>query len=176
VSLNSSPSIVQTSANSLVRFLDTNGDGTGTKNAIGNYSLVAQPFFIQPASNEIFLIYSFLMQLSDSGALFSIDEYGNLNTALTNGLLVRLKRAGVVTLDLLDGQPIKINDHYAHLAQQVQLIDWAGTANTLRAEFTVGAGPYVLYGSEQDRLEVLCNDNFTGLIDQTFLARGIVAG
>jgi hypothetical protein len=157
----------------LIRFLDTNGDGTGTKNAVGNYAASATNFYIQPPVGTSYVLTQFYIQLSDAGA-FGQSVYGSLAAALTNGLQIKGYRGANITLDLTDGLPIKINDHFTHLSDSVNVINWAGGVNTLTCSFdshTFGT-PFILNGNYADRLQVICNDDFTLLVDQTFLVRG----
>jgi hypothetical protein len=90
----------------LIQFLSTNGDGTGTINAVGDYTATPTPFYIQPSATAVYVITELLLQLSDVGAAFALDEYGNLNAPLINGVLIRAKRGSAITLDILGGQPI----------------------------------------------------------------------
>lgn len=169
-----SPSLPVFAGESVIRFLDTAGDGSGTKTAIVDYSGVATPFFIAPPANKVYILTGLLIQLSDAGA-FGQSEYGNLGIALTNGLLIRVKRAGTVIRDLLDGDPIKINDKFFHHSYESDVHAFAGGVNTLRCRLINTTGTYnavQLNGSLSDTLEVMCNDNFTGLIDHTFKAFG----
>jgi hypothetical protein len=159
----------------LIRFLDTNGDGTGTKNATGNYSASATSFFIQPPINSIYMLTQFFIQLSDAGG-FVQNVYGSLATALTNGLLIRAYRGSTLTLDLTDGIPVKNNDNFLHLSEQTFITNWSGGADSLTCTFdthTFGV-TFPLNGTYLDKLEVVCNDDFTGLVDQTFLVRGYI--
>jgi hypothetical protein len=159
----------------LIRFLDTNGDGTGTKNAIGNYSGAATPFYIAPPADQVYSVTELLIQLSDNGA-FGQSVWGSMASALTNGLLIRAKRNTTVVLDILDGIPIKTNDQLSHLTSRVTLLTWSGSTNTLQASFTTAefGTPLYLNGALDESLEIVCNDDFSGLIDQTFVVHGYV--
>lgn len=161
----------------LIRLLDTNGDGTETKDAIGNYSAIATPFFIQPPIGQIFFINSFFIHLSDNGT-FGQAVYGSMVGALTNGLAITIKTNGIVTTDILDGITIKTNDEFLHLSFSIDLISWAGALNSMVAGFnSLNFGTtMVLDGSKLQRLEVMCNDDFTALIDQHFIVNGYYQG
>jgi len=71
---------------SVDRFLDTNGDGTGTKSATGNYAESPVSFFIQPPAGEVFRLNRMLVHIEDSGT-FDSGSYGN-GITLTNGITV----------------------------------------------------------------------------------------
>jgi hypothetical protein len=157
----------------LIRFLDTNGNGTGTKEVLGNYAVTATNFYIQPPAGSIYILTQFYIQLSDAGA-FGQSVYGSLATALTNGLLIRAYRGTVVALDLTDGIPVKYNDQFYHLSSDTQVISWSGGLNTLTSSFDYRTfnTPLVLDGNYNDKLQVTLNDDFTLLVDQTFMVRG----
>lgn len=155
----------------LRRFLDTNGNGTGTKNATGNYSAAPTPFYIQPNADQRFAIYELLVQNSDAGQ-YGQSVYAAFATALTNGLLMRVKQSGSVVFDLLDGVPIKTNDHFVHVSHDYTLVTWQGSLNSMSLLIQFARNSLVLNGRTQDQLEIVCQDDFTGLIDQTFFVTG----
>ena len=170
----------------IYRYLDTNGDGTGTKNAIGNYTgedgtleIPAEgvtSFFIQPAPGEIFRIQRMIVNVHDAQK-FKPEEYGNL-TALTNGIFVRVSNNGT-TLDLTDGVPVKTNGSWGALCFDAELYSAAaGNGDYLRVRWTFAASGYPirLVGDNNDRLEVVLNDNFTGLLDHYFQVQGYIEG
>ena len=164
----------------IYRYLDTNGDGTGTKNATGNYAAAATSFFIQPAPGEIFRIQRMIVSVHDEQK-FKPEEYGNLS-ALTNGIFVRVSNNGT-TLDLTDGVPVKTNGGWGALCFDAELYSAAaGNGDYLRVRWTFAASGYPirLVGDNNDRLEVVLNDDFNnngnGLIDQYFQVQGYIEG
>jgi len=151
------------------RFLDTNGDGTGTKNAIGNQA--ATNFFISPDQGTYLSIARLLVQITDVGVMLPAN-YGNL-AALGNGIkLVKVSSDGTVT-DYTDGFVIKTNVQWARYCFDAILSLSGGAAENyvnIRWTFSRGGKPVILLTN--DRLEVQLNDDFTGLISHTFLAQG----
>lgn len=158
----------------LIRYLDTIGNGTGIKNATGNYSIVPQPFFIAPSAGQIFVITALLLQMSDNGP-FGQSIYGSLATPLTNGLLVSYKRGATIVTDLLDGIPIKTNDNFYHQSYHTLMATFSAGVNTIVCRLInaeENGYSIVLNGNYSDRLEVYCQDDFSTLVDQTFKVNG----
>ena len=162
----------QVFATPLIRFLDTNGNGTGTKNAIGNYAAVVTDFYIQPPAGSVFVINTFQYHFSDLGN-FPGTVYANLAAALTNGVQFFAVVNGV-TIDLFDGQRIYSNDNVIHLFSGFQLINFQATMSSIVANFnTAQFGTAMkLNGTTNDKLVVRLNDDFTGLVDQSFRVYG----
>ena len=71
------------------RYLDTNGDGTGTKNANGDYSSAEGIFYLAPGENEVFALSRMLISAYDTNGM-QTQEYGNTAAALTNGIAIRI--------------------------------------------------------------------------------------
>lgn len=168
----------------LVRLLDTNGDGTGTKNANGDYSGAAEDFYIEPPTAEDFLIARIVIHITDAAIVE--DEYGGLGSALTNGVVIKVKLDGT-TIDLTDGVPIKTNGDYGRLAYDVKRESWEATPSIeschVRWSFwkfnrDVAApkdsqpNGILLQGHRDDRFIVTLNDSFTGLVDHYFTVEG----
>ncbi len=102
------------------------------------------------------------------------EEYGNLGAALTNGITVRLQDSGGTVLDLTDGLPVKTNAGWGQLCYDVDLKSW-GAGNELllvRWTFERAGQPLRLEGEDSGRLEVVLNDDFTGLLAHTFQVQG----
>lgn len=160
------------------RFLDTNGDGTGTTNANGDYSGTGNEdqFYIAPASGESFWIERMIVSVEDTSG-FTAQEYGNLGAALTDGIEVQVRTgADTVKIDLTDGVPIETNAHWGRMCYDVDVKSW-GAGNELlvcRWTFTRTGGALILNGGNSERLTVVLSDSFTGLISHYFLVQGYV--
>lgn len=169
VELTVTPATQTTLTNVIGRFLDTNGNGTGTKNANGNYSGAEEIFYIQPPSGQKYKIGSLVISIVDNGA-YGYDNYGAMN-ALTNGIIFRVRNgAGTVLLDITDGIPIKKNAGFTritsefytpkdHIFIRINFVDSFGSSITLD-------------GDNGEKLEAVLNDNFTGVIEHYFYAAG----
>lgn len=160
----------------LNRYLDTNGDGTGTKNANTN---AAGTFYIQPSSSQTFIINRLTVVVEDVGALVA-SGYGAL-AAMTTGIGLSLVGTGPLgTIDLLDG--IKVKRHYdwlnlPHKAPHVDTTILGGVSNNIFIAEIVFPEPLVLNGKYAQSLQAsIPNENLTGLVSHYFIARGTVAG
>jgi len=159
----------------LSRFLDTNGDGSGTKNANGDYSSTADIFYIQPGAEQVFRISRMLVSIEDTNGM-SASDYGNITSGLTNGIQVRKQDDSGTISDLTDGLPVQSNAAWGSFCYDVELKAWS-TGNELlvvRWTFTKSGQFIRLNGSNNERLEVVLNDNLTGLIGHYFLVQGYI--
>jgi hypothetical protein len=154
------------------RHLSNDGTATGTKNANGNYATPTR-FYIQPAAGEIFVITRLIVAIYDTGGM-QTQEYGNLGGPLANGVTVQLATNGVQTKDLCDGVPVKYNGDWARMCHDADVKSWgAGNDhNTIRWTFARSGTDVVLDGDSLESLDVVLNDDFTGLISHYFLIQG----
>lgn len=159
------------------RYLDTAGDGSGSKNANGDYSvsgLGETIFYIAPESTQVFEVARLIVSVYDT-ATMQAQEYGNLGGALGNGITVRVSDSSGVVNDLTDGVPITINAEWAALCYDADLKSW-GSGNELlgvRWTFAKSGEPVRLAGKLGEKLEVVLNDDLTGLISHRFMAQGL---
>jgi hypothetical protein len=165
--------------NILTRYLDTTGDGSGTKNAIGNYASSAQIFRIAPASGKVFRISRMLINIEDTAGM-KAENYGDTGSPLTNGIEVRTHDGSSTLIDLTDGIPIKTNAHWGRTCYDVDIKSWstAPTNELLLARWSFfRCGQYLrLNGSKNQELQVVLNDNLTGLISHYFMVQGFEEG
>lgn len=160
----------------LNRYLDTVGDGTGTKNARTN---AATNFLIKPTTTQTFIIHRLIVVVEDTGAL-NAAGYGAL-AAMTTGLGLSLIGTGPLgTIDLLDG--IKIKRHYdwlrnPHKAPHVDTTALGGVSGNQFIAEVVFPEPLVLNGKYAQYLQVsVPAEDLTGLDQHYFIARGTIAG
>lgn len=155
----------------LVKILDTVGDGTGAKNAIGDYSLTPTKFLIKPAPGEVFTIARMLGHVEDSGT-FDSGSYGN-GIVLTNGITVSYK-CGVREVDLMDGMSVITNADWAGVCYDVNISSFGLGNEYLNFRWTFEkTGTWIeLNGDYGDELCVNLNDNFTALVGQYFTVQG----
>ena len=161
----------------VLRGLDTVGDGSGTKDFIGNYSVTPTQAKIKPELYQVFILTEFIVQYSDAGK-FQQGVYGSLATALPNGIIIgAYDKNDNLIFSLSNGTPIKTNDIWLHEGYHVALQEWGtATTTTLTATFdAVAFGTnFALNGRNQEYLKVTLQDDFTGLIDQNFLVKGFL--
>lgn len=161
----------------IYRFLDTVGNGSGTKNANVDGSVSPVEFLIKPSTvtNEVYEIHRMIVTIGDSSGM-SANEYGNLGVPLTNGITVQVKNDSNYVFDLLDGSPVTHNAHWGHYCFDAELKDWGkGQGDeqiNARWTFTNAGAPLKLVGANGDYLVVTINDNCTGLDEHYFMAQG----
>lgn len=156
----------------IYRFLDTSGDGTGTKNANGNYSGAVSTFYFQPVANCE--IHRIMWMVSDTKGM-EPEEYGNLGAALTNGFSIEVQNSSdeSTIIDITDGVPIKKNGDWSRIAYDAQLLGWGNTANEVaaaRLTFARAGQPLLL--KQSMRLAIPLNDDLSGLIEHYFMIQG----
>jgi len=145
------------------RFLDTTGDGTGTKNAGVNGSSTPVIHRIRPAAGETIYLSDLFVSFTAAAQLVA-DGYGDL-AALTNGIkveVVSVNSAGDVTVeeDLLDGLTIKSHDHWGRYLGE-----------------NSGGHPLIIRGVSDvpdgyRELRVTIQDDLSTMDEHYFLARG----
>jgi len=157
-----------------LRFADTNGDGTGTKNAAVNGSVTPVVFKIEPRGSErVLSLHRMIVSVVDSGS-FDSGAYGN-GLALSVGLEIAVYRSAddSVVLDLLDGNPIQKNIDWTWVCYDANVSNY-GTGNeslNVRWTFTKAGAPVTV--SRGEYLGITVNDDLTGLVDQRFFIQGI---
>jgi hypothetical protein len=160
----------------LSRFLDTSGDGTGTKNANGDYSPTGSGqtiFFIQPASGVNYKLARMIVSIQDNQVL-SAGGYGGIVGALASGIQVRVADDNGTITDLTDGIPIDSNAAWGRYCYDVMFTDFGAGDNFVEVRWTFSKAETLLRleGSENERLEVVLNDDLDGLTGHYFLVQG----
>jgi len=157
----------------LSRHLDTNGDGTGSKDAIGDYSTTQGVFKITPPAGTIYRIARMIVCVADSAGM-AAEEYGNLGAALANGITLRIHNGTSTVVDLVDSFPITTNSGWARLCYDADLKSWGAGDELLVARWTFAKSgvPLRLDGDATESLEVLLDDDLQGLIGHNFLVQG----
>ncbi len=167
----------------LFRFADEVGDGSGNKDATGDYSaggLGLTEFAIKPGAGEHFHITRLIVTIADSGS-FDSGAYGN-NVTLTNRILVQ-KRTGSphgassLVQDLTDSAPIMTNTGWAAYCYDVTVFSFGQGDEVLSARWTfTRAGVTIeLDGDNGDYLAVVLNDDLEGLEGHAFQFQGLDA-
>ena len=164
----------------LDRYLDTIGDGTGNKSAIDNYSdggLGETAFFIQPPPGQVYRLSRMIIFIEDEPT-FDSGGYGsgNFQNPLPIGIKVQVRDDGGIISDLTDGRPIKTNAQWAKVCFDAAYSEYGGGQDSLAIRWTfTRAGDYIrLVGSNNERLQVLMNDNVSYLTEHTFLVQGYI--
>lgn len=158
----------------LFRYLDLNGDGTGTKSASSVHeSPTDNIFYIQPPAGKIYRLARMIVYIEGAGS-FDSGRYGNSGTPLAEGIVVRIQDDSGTILDMTNGLPVKTNSQWGRLCHDVEHRSF-GSGNeslTVRWAFTK-TGQYIrLDGDANERLEVFLDDDFSNLVDHTFMVQG----
>lgn len=160
----------------MYRVLDTNGDGSGTTNANGNYNSAIEIFYIQPAAGEIFRLEQMMMCLRGEKGKLRIDWYYE-DHALSVGVQFRIQDDSGTITDLSNGLPIKRLGDYMRLCGEVNLYTSSDQASTYgyagtKWDLSAAGYPIKLDGSNNERLEVVLHDNFSTLDEHYFTVQG----
>ncbi len=154
----------------IFRYLDTNGDGTGTKNANGDYSGAADEFFI--TADSPCEIHRMVIEIEDTSG-FAAAEYGNLGTNLTNGVKVSVDdHLGNELVDLVDGLNVTTNAEWARLCYDADLKTWGAGNEFLMVRWTFARSGQPITLTDGDKLIVTLNDNLSGLVSHYFMVQG----
>ena len=155
------------------QYLDDNGDGTGSKNANGDYSLGVENFFYKATGYTD--IHRVIVSIQDSGS-FRANGYGAIfgAGAPSNGILVKVIDSDDLTelIDLTDNIGIKTNAQWGKLCYDVDVKAWGVGDEFLLARWTFTRGGSPLFLKPGQSLRFVLNDDFSGLVDHAFLIQG----
>lgn len=157
----------------IFRFLDTNGDGSGTTNAIGDYSLGVEEFYIQPPAPDAYMISRMIVCIEDTASMRA-ERYGNLAAALTNGIQVFVDDGTTEILDLVDNDPVKTNAGWGRHCYDADVKSWGAGDELLLVRWTFEKSGHPILLESAHRLVVSCNDDLTGLVAHNFQVQGYI--
>ncbi|MCP4660978.1 MAG: hypothetical protein GY856_36720 [bacterium] len=159
----------------LHRYLDTVGDGSGTKNAAVDHSGAAEEYMLEPP-DDIFRVTKLWVFIRD-GAAFNANGYGGISASpLTNGINVKVKDSSGDVLDLLHAVPVKCNAHWLHHGTMETLSPF-GTGDDLMVvtlDFAATGTVVRLNSALDEYLAVILEDDFSALVEHYFVAEGFV--
>ncbi len=160
------------------RHLTDTGLSGGTTNANGNYSGAVEEFYVTPRAGESEIWISRMMVAIEDTSGIQADEYGNLGSALSNGIHVFLKNDTETLIDLNDGHAITTNAIWGHFCYDVEVKSWGSspTNELLVARWSFFKGGQYIRVTDVDnmRFGISVNDNLAGLLGHFFLAQGFV--
>jgi len=154
----------------LFQALDTVGDGSGTTNATGNYAAVATGFKMVCPSGKGHTITQLMIHIAGP-TNFALTGYGSIAGGVTNGVVIQFSLGGVL-MSLNAGMPFKSNDDWAHASADVNHLTFVGGGDSLVIPFKIADFGIPLVLAAGDFIQVLLNDDFTGLTSQHFIAHG----
>jgi len=155
--------------------LTLNGDGT-TRDMNVDGSVTPQYFYWGPAAGKVGVVSSFAFEMTDAKN-WSLAEFANLGSALTNGLAIELYDTVLdsVVADFTDGEDIKSNQEFYQYFYDASYDDW-GSGDTeamlhghLNLNVTIGA-PLIIKDDLVLRVGVL--DNLTAVTKLHFNISG----
>lgn len=156
-------------ATPIFRFLDTVGNGTGTKNANVNGVVTPVPFKIVPPAGARYRLHRMMVKISDD-AVVSAEKYGGI-AALANGIEVEVDLDGD-TIDLLDGVPITGNADWGKVCYDTHVVDYGAGNNIILVRWTFAKSGAPLSLTSSDEFRVTVNDDLTGLVEHYFQVQG----
>ena len=150
-------------------------DATGaTVSAVENTLGGAIHFEVAPSETEFYVVNRLVVHIHDGGSVVP-ENYGGIGGGVTNGVIVRVTQDSNPILTLTP-EPIKNNADWGRYCYDVAYNTGLGQEIvSARWTFAKGGKGIALDGALNQRLEVVFNDNFSGLIDHTFLAHGWIA-
>lgn len=160
------------------RLADTVGDGSGTKQALGNYASTPTEFKVTAGANEHIAITRMIVHMKAPDFANS-DEYGS-GPALTNGIHLYVTDVqGSILYRLTDiSEPVQANGEWPQTCYDFENFDTKfGAGNEYAAArwtFAKSGQPAVLEPGWS--INVLCQDDFrtvtTGLLTHSFKMQG----
>lgn len=151
-------------------------EGTGGDSApTWTFSRMATPLKLKPASGTVYRVKSLVLMVRDATG-FAEEEFANFGAALTNGLKIRVSNSDGVVTDFTDTEPIKINSDFHRVCGARDMVTDLGATNDYIAatlKFDEAFGQELrLNGTYGEFLEVLLQDDLTGLVALYCYARG----
>lgn len=149
------------------RYMDTIGDGTGTKNAaLLNGSVTPVILKLKPGAGEIFRV-SRLIIATVIDANNPNSGYAGSANPLPNGFTLKVVTgvggANTLVWDICDGIPIVNNHDWKNLCHD-EIASVYGTSQSdlsYRYTFINDGTPIILEGDNGDELQVTINDDLT---------------
>lgn len=141
--------------------------------ALADYSVTPAIWAIQPPAGETYYLNRMIINVEDTVSPRT-DRYGG-TVVLTNGLQLRVENDSGTLLDLFDGEPLFANKDWGRYAYDVRRTDFQGGGVepfASRWSFFKGRYPVRLIGDNNERLEIVFNDDFTGLLANSFFIHG----
>jgi hypothetical protein len=156
-----------------VRYVDTIGDGSGDKQAIGDYSGTSETVFkFAPGAGQVARVHRLMLQVEDVGT-FDSAKYGN-GITLANGISIATHDSTSELIDLTDGLPIKTNADWGRICYDVSVLTFGQGNEHLIARWTFSkaGAPLRLDGDLGQYLGITLSDDFSGLVAHTFCLQG----
>jgi hypothetical protein len=150
------------------RYLSSDGTTSGTK----DMSTTADEYYIVDTSQSLD-IYRMIVSYQDAGG-GTVQEYGNLNAALSTGIEVKIvRRDGTTVLnDLTDGVPITTNGEWSRLCYDASRLDWGAGEDLFCVRWTFERAGSPLRLEPGQSLRMFINDDLSLLTNHYALVQG----
>ncbi len=145
-------------------------DPEGTHNIIGNY--LSSPLTISavPPPEENWDVHRMVVVIEGNG-VSGPDKYGPMSS-LNNGILFRVLEGDVEVLDILGGISVKTNGDWSRRCYDVSAYGTGIHYLLFRWTFAKSGKPLRIHGAKNQSLELVFNDDFSGLDGHTFFFEG----
>ncbi|MCK5600655.1 hypothetical protein KAR91_02230 [Candidatus Pacearchaeota archaeon] len=158
--------------NAVYQALDTLGTGLGSISQNVNGSVTPVKFFIQPPSDEKYILQRMALHAIDSN--WNNANFYGATAALLNGIRIYIENDGGIIKEYTSNFKIKRTRDWALLAGADAITQGAAGADPLivRWTFNAGATNIPLDGSKNERFVLEIPDDLTGLDDQIAVVQG----
>ena len=159
--------------NSIYQFLDENGDGTGNKDAVGDYASDTS-FYITPQSpNEIYEITRVIINIADNGSMDAGSYGNNIDLNGSEGLKVQvLDENDAVLKDLTDNILVQTNGHWARYSYDVSITDFGSGENYVNVRWSFDRSGKSIRLSYGEKFAIKLNGDFENLNKHYFMVQG----
>ncbi len=163
------------------RYLDTVGDGSGTKDASANFG-TPDYYFIKPPAATHYVVERLTITIQDTTATTALADRFGTSAAITNGLQILYTKGtpgggttSIIT-DITDGVNIKKNSDILRLSSVANTGSFTGAAEGAfvgEVDFTrATGGALVLDGDNGEALAVYMSDNLSAMAKIYYIAQG----
>lgn len=158
----------------LFRYMDTNGDGTGSRDANVDGSVTPVLFKFVPPAGTVYRLEQLIIHIRCDRAGFSAETYGNL-TALTNGMTINTRRQvdDSVVNCICGGYPIKTNAGWTAVCFDVRIDDFGVGDRFVTARWLSPNLGYPLFMTDEYYLSAIVQDDLSSLTAHTFMVHGV---
>ncbi len=154
----------------IARLLDTNGDGSGTDNAIDDYDTTPTDFYFE--AQEDTLLYRMIISIGDTAGARAVD-YGNINNGLANGWELKIKDVDDTVLsNETGGVAVKNNGTIARNCYDADIKTWGSGDELVVARWTFSKDSQAIFLRPGQKLVVHLSDDCTGLLEHYFFVKG----
>jgi hypothetical protein len=137
-------------------------------------SSVAKVFKFRATQGRRCDIYRMIVSISD-GANWSADEFGNLGSALSNGILIQVLDVtdDSEVLDLCDGLPITLNVDWAKYCYDTSLDEFSAGTDYMKVRWTFERSGAALTMTDKMYFAMTIQDDLTGLDSFHAMLQGV---